>query len=64
MKLASELYSRLSGVALIIIAMTASLVTGTNSSVDENAVIATRQKSMSYGNGLDIPSGRQLPHQS
>ncbi|HSL93779.1 MAG TPA: hypothetical protein VK905_04180 [Bacillota bacterium] len=64
MKLASELYSRLSCVTLAFIAMTVSLVAGTNSSVDEKAIIATRQKSLTYGNGLDIPSGRQLPHQS
>lgn len=64
MKLASELYSRLSSVAIVIVAMATSMVLGTKSSVDENAIAANRRKSMSYSNGLDIPSGRQFPHQS
>jgi hypothetical protein len=64
MKLASELYCRLSGMALLILTATVSLVKGTTSSVDEDAIARNRQKSLSYGNGLAIPSGRQLPHQS
>ena len=64
MKLATELYSKFAGAAVVLFALAANLMSGNQATVDESAIEENKRKWLLYSNGLDISGGRHIPHQS
>jgi len=63
MRIASDFYGRLAGVMLTVLAVAARIVTGSDSRINEQVITDNQRKAANYSAGLDIPSGRQMPHQ-
>lgn len=64
MKLATEMYSKFTGVAIVLFALAANLIAGSQATIVASAIEENKRKWLLYSNGLDISGGRQMAHRS